>query len=183
MFDESQPEPLTGHDTPNATKFHGDDAEYERPKRLDGSKSMVGHYNRLSTFNVGTYSYQWGDNTILRGQDNLALLDAVAGFVELAPYQKKVARMEMDRALLSKWSSPNGIDGLLVAICICAIVIRNDWRSSRSYHPNRNDSTNDALFVELLDGLTYRNTSIRRCIQKVRTHISWKSVDWEQAMG
>lgn len=180
MFDESQPEPLTGHDTPNATTFYGDNAEYQPEDRLDGMKSMEGHYSRLAKFNVGTYSYKWGDNTVLRTQDNLAILDAVAGFVELNPHQKKVARVEMDRAPLSKWSSPNGIDGILVAICLCATVLRNDWRSSRAYHPNRSDKTNDEMFVKLLEGLDYRDSTIRSCIQKTQGHMNWNSVDWEQ---
>lgn len=180
MYDESQPEPLTDHDTPNATTFYGDDVDYGPVDRLDGMKSMEGHYSRLARFNVGTYSYKWGDNAVRRSQDNLAILDAVAGFVDLNPYQKKVARMKMDQMPLSKWSSPNGVDGILVAICLCATILRNDWRSNRAYHPNRSDRTNDELFIELLGELSYRDSTIRSCIQKVQGHVNWNSVDWEQ---
>jgi hypothetical protein len=182
MYDESQPEPLTGPDTRNATKFHGNDpdANYQGPKRLDGFKTFEAHYERLATFNEGVYSYKWGDNAILRRQDNLAIFDAISSGVDLTTYQKEVGREIMKTAPLRKWSSPNGVDGILVAICVCATVLKNDWRSGRAYHPNRNDENNDDLFVRLLDRFSYRKSTIRSCIQKVDGHVRWKSVDWEQ---
>ncbi|QLG60499.1 hypothetical protein [Halorarum salinum] len=183
MYDESQPEPITEPDTPNATKFHPDDenADYPSKDRLDGMKSFIVHYSRLRAFNKGIFSYKWGDNPMLQRQDSLTILDAVAGYVELNPLQKKVARMEMDRALFQKWSSPAGIDKELIAVCICAIVLRNDCRSDRAYHPNRNDENNDELFVHLMEGFSYQDTTVRRCIQKVQGHIQWSSVDWKEA--
>ena len=180
MFDEAQPEPVTSHDTPNATKFHPDDYDGPTEDRLDGTRSLEQHYSRLAEQNVGIYTYKWGDNTKLRPQDNLAILDAIMGQVELTDYQKRIARTEMDNALLSKWSSPNGVDAILVGICICAIILRNDWHSDRFYHPNRSDENNDELLNKFIREESYRDKDIRSCFQKVNNHITWQSTNWNR---
>lgn len=180
MFDELKPEPVVSQETENHTKFHADDGDYEAEYRLDGIKTFENHYSRLAKFNVGTYSYKWGDNEKLRRQDNKAILNAIAGQLDLNTYQHRRAKEEMDRALLSKWSSPNGIDAVLVSVCICAVILRNDQRSSRAYHPNRKDDNNDEMFVKLLERFDYRDKTIRSCFEKVKNHVVWESVDWEQ---
>lgn len=180
MYDESQPEPLCEPDTLNATKFYWKDKDVSYPGvyRLDNSKTFEAHYKELAKVNRGLYHYKRGDNKKLRQNDNLAIFDAVASHVELTRYQKTVGRTEMAGAPLPTWSSPNGIDAILVAICICAVVLRNDLRSGRAYHPNRSEENNDELFTNLLGTLPYRDSTVRSCLQKVSSHVQWKSVDW-----
>lgn len=179
MYDESQPEPFVEPDTENRTKFHGNDpdANYDGEYRLDKSRKFKNHYHRLSRHNCGVLG-KWYDQGKRRRADNLGIFDAVANFLELPTYQHTVARTEFERVPLREWSSPNGIDVILVSIMICAIICRKDPRFGREYNPDRNNESNDELFVQLLDRLRYRKSEIRSCYQKALSHVWWEPVDW-----
>lgn len=164
MYDESEPAPLTEPDTDNHTKFHPDDADHEQPKRLDGTATFEQHYTRLASHNTGVYNGKWADKAKLRNQDNLAVFDAVAGQLELTPYQKETGRAEFDRLNLRKLSSPSGIDTSLVAIMVAAVVARRD---GRQYHPLSSDTANDPLFTALLNDLGYDDGLLHSAFGKV----------------
>ena len=179
MYNELQQEPIVEPDTENKTTFYGNDTEANYPDkyRLDGSRQSKNHYDRLTRHNRGLLG-KYYDRAIVRRNDNLAILDAVANSVELPEYHHRIARNEIERAPLSKWSSPNGIYTILSAIMICAVVCLKDPRYNRTYNPDRNDETNDDLFDQLLDRFSYSDSQIRSCYQKVLRHVGWEPVDW-----
>ena len=170
-YDEDHAEPLTEPDTENATKFYGFDASanYDSTHRLDGTGKIADHYSRLAAYNTGVRNGKWGDNELLRQQDNLALFDAIASQLELTRYQHERGRLAFADLDLSKLSSPNGIDATLCAIMVAAVVVRKD---GRMYHPNRFRKNNDELFLALLDEFDYSDRIISKCYGKVRNLVS-----------
>lgn len=166
-YDENQIEPSTEADTENATKFYG--SESLPGNRLDNTESLSEHYTRLANINSGIWTGTWADKEALRRSDNLAIFDAIAGQLELTPFQARVARTQFDDLNLRELSSPNGIDTPLVAIMTCAIVCRQD---GRIYHPNRSDNRNDSLFVDLLADFDYRIGVVRSCYEKVLNRVN-----------
>ncbi|TQQ81888.1 hypothetical protein [Halonotius roseus] len=165
MFDEESSEPLTNSDTNNATKFHPDDATYESRTRLDGTATFEQHYTRLRSHNDGIYTGKWADKAQLRDQDNNAVFDAIAGQLELSPFQKAIGRTEFGTLNLRDLSSPAGIDTPLVAIMVAAVVARRD---GRGYHPARSPASNDDLFTALLSELGYTNGLVHSAFGKVQ---------------
>lgn len=172
-YDESQPEPSTAPDTPNHTKFYGNDdsADYHGKTRLDGTETFNEYYRRLANLNTGIWTGTWADKEALRRSDNLAVFDAIAGQLELTPHQKNVARAAYDDLNLRELSSPDGIDATLVAVMVCAVACRAD---GRMYHPSRGDETNDPLFVDLLSGFDYRPSVVHSCYAKVLNRVSFQ---------
>jgi hypothetical protein len=164
MFDESNPEPATQNVTENHTKFHPDDADTVTDERLDGTATFEQHYARLASHNVGIYNGKWADKTQLRRQDNLAVFDAIGGYLDLTTYQKETGRQAFDDLNLRKLSSPGGIDTPLVAVMVAAVVTRRD---GRTYHPQANEESNDALFTALLDDLAYDDSVLHSAFGKV----------------
>lgn len=163
MYDENRPEPSTEPDTPNATRFYG--IESDAGYRLDGTESFEQHYTRLANLNTGVFNGKWAVDESERWKtEDLAIYDAMAGHLELTPYQKSAGRVVFDGLSLRELSSPNGIDAPLVAIMVAAVVCRRD---GRLYHPNRDDSVNDPLFTKLLDEFGYRESVIHSCYAKV----------------
>ncbi|UBF22653.1 hypothetical protein HRTV-25_gp72 [Halorubrum tailed virus 25] len=167
MYDENRPEPSTEPDTENATRFYG--ADSAGGYRLDGTETIEEHYRRLANLNMGIWTGTWADNDALRRADNLAVFDAIAGFLELSPYQKTVARETFGDLNLRELSSPGGIDATLVAVMVAAAVCRDD---GRLYHPNRDDRVNDPLFVSLIDDLGYRDSVVHSCYAKVLERVN-----------
>ena len=149
MYDESQPEPIVESDTENKTTFYGNDIEanYDGVYRTDESRQFKNHYDRLSKHNRGLLG-KWYSKEKRREADNLAILDAVANYLEFPEYQHRVAREEFSRVPLKKWSSPNGIDAIITAVMICAVVGLKDTRFSREYNPDRADESQDELFLK-----------------------------------
>ena len=181
MYDESQPEPVIEAETENKTIFHGDDADanYQGEYRLDKSRKYRNHYDRLSRHNRGVNG-KWFNQEKKRAADKLAVLDIVANFLELSEYHHRVARQEFSRTPVEEWSSPDGIDTLLCAIMVCAVVMQKDPRFSREYNPDRKDELQDELFLELMQGLSYRKKDIRSCYHKTLRHVQWEPVDWNE---
>ena len=181
MYDESKPEPIFESDTDNHTKFYGDDpkADYFGYTRLDGSRMFKNHYDRLSKQNRGLNG-KWFSQGERRRQDNLMIFDAIANSLELPKYHHTGGRIEFEQMPIKKWSSPDGIDVFLVAIMVCAVVFLKDSRYERRYNPDRNDENNDKLFVQLIQDLSYRDSEIRSCYQKVLYRFNWRSFDWSE---
>lgn len=171
-YDEDLAEPLTEPDTPNATKFYGYDAsaKYDSKNRLDGSGSVSDHYSRLAAYNTGVRNGKWGDNELLREQDNLALFDAIASQLELTHYQHSRGRQAFSDLDLSELSTPGGIDAALCAVMVAAVVARED---GRMYHPSRDENTNDGEFVALLSDLDYSEHLLHSCYGKVLNRVNF----------
>lgn len=181
MYDESQPEPVVEPDTENKTIFYGNDqdANYQGKYRLDKSRQFKNHYDRLSRHNRGVLG-KWYNQEKRRAFDNLAILDTVANYLEFPEYQHRVARQEFSRVPLKEWSSPNGIDAALSAIMICAVVALKDTKFNREYNPDRNDESQDELFLKLMQSLSYRDSVVRSCYHKALRHVEWEPVDWTE---
>jgi len=181
MYDESQPEPIVEPDTENKTNFYGNDIEAKYPTtyRLDGSRKFKNHYDRLSKHNRGVLG-KWYDQDKRREADNLAILDSIANFLDLPEYHHRVARQEFNRVPHKEWSSPNGIDVIITAFIICAVVVFKDPRFGREYNPDRKDKSQDELFLKLIRRLPYRDSVIRSCYQKALAHVEWEPVDWNE---
>ncbi|SEL19424.1 hypothetical protein [Haloferax larsenii] len=170
-YDEREAEPLTEPDTPNATKFYGYDesADYDQTHRLDGTEKFSDYYSRLAAYNSGIWNGKWADNSLRREQDNLALFDAIASQLELTDYQHRRGRQLFAELDLAELSSPNGIDAALCAVCVAAVVARED---GRMYHPSRPEDANDGLFSALLDDLGYSTRLIHKCYGKVLNRVN-----------
>jgi hypothetical protein len=169
-YDEDQAEPITEPDTLNATKFFGFDvsANYDTTHRLDGSERLSNFYSRLSAYNTGVWNREWGDNELLRQQDNHSLFDAIASQLELTKYQHRKGRKAFADLDLAELSSPNGIDGALCAVMVAAVIVRED---GRMYHPCRDANVNDGLFLALLDDLGYSDRLVHKCYGKVLNRV------------
>jgi len=164
MYDESSPEPTTQPDTENHTQFYAADGEYHTRRRMDGSETFENYYRRLASLNTGVRNGKWADESKLRRQEKLAIYDAIAGQLELTPYQKRRGRLLFDRLSVSELSSPGGIDTPLVAVCVAAVVVRED---GRMFHPSRSEKRNDGLFTALLDDIGYTARTVQKCYEKV----------------
>lgn len=181
MYDESKPEPIVESDTDNHTKFYGTDptADYFGDTRLDGSRMFKNHYDRLQRQNRGLNG-KWFPQDERRRQDDLMIFDVIANFLELPKYHHSIGRIEFEQMPLKELTSPNGIDVFLVAIMVCAVVFLKDSRFERAYNPDRNDENNDELFVRLIRKLSYRDSELRSCYQKVLCRFNWRSFDWSE---
>lgn len=179
MYDESQPEPIVEPETENKTTFHGDDLpkKYGSVYRLDGSRQFKNHYDRLSKHNRGVCG-KWFPQEKRREADNLAIFDSIANYLEFPRYQHMVARQEFSRIPLRDWSSPNGIDVIITSIIVCAVIGLKDPRFGREYNPDRKDESQDDLFLKLIMSLSYKDSVVRSCYQKVLRHVEWEPVNW-----
>jgi hypothetical protein len=150
-FDESEGEPSISPDTPNQTKFHPEEAPEEQR----------GYYQRLVGYNRGTRTGRGSDQRLLREQEKLARFDAIAGRLELPPYQRGLARVMMKNLDLRRL----GYSTELVAFCLCASLARKD---GRMYHPSRSDNNNDPVFLEVAESLKPREQRIViNCLHKL----------------
>lgn len=183
MHDESKPEPITGHDTPNRTTFYPGYNGFPPGKRNDGYRSFEQHYSQLHLYNTNTSTLKWVNIAARRNRDNLGLFDSVSDSLELTDYQRRVGREWMGEIPLTTWSSPNGIDGYVAAICICATVLLRDFHCERGYNPDRKVENNDDVFLDLLDELSYSDEVIRSCYQKVYDFVTWESENRKESMN
>lgn len=151
-FDEREKEPLTGHDTENATKFHPSEAETRDPE----------YWKLMAGYNSGVYTRNWANQKKLRRMDKLAVFDALSGQLELTPYQKTVGRDRLDRLNVGRL----GVSLELASFCICVLVAAAD---GRTYHPNRSEENNDLLFSQIADSLNETNNKITRCLNRIRS--------------
>lgn len=147
------------HDTPNETSFNYLDAPDGR--RIDGYTSYADHYKNLMLLNSQLYNgWKEENKEHLHRQDNLHVFDAVASDLELTSFQARCARDEFDSLSLGTLGNPVE----MVALVVCAAVCRRD---GRIYHPQRGDSSNDALFTEVVDDHGFRANPLTSCFNRV----------------
>jgi len=89
-------------------------------------------YSRLALANSLNWNGKWRDETRATKRDQNAILDAIAGQLQLTPYQHQRSRSVFDD--LPDGFSGQGYSTRVVALCVCGIVGRED---GRNYHPNK----------------------------------------------
>lgn len=145
QFDESSDEPLVSPDTYAATRFNPEEAPADK----------VAYWKRLAGYHSGVKNLNWVDRKQQRNQDNLAVYDALSGYLELTPWQKRIGRELFDGFDLRELGYPVE----LAAFCICVWVVEGD---GRYYHPQSPDS--DELFVDLATELQLNLKHVARCL-------------------
>lgn len=139
---EKEPSEVLTPDTKNATYFDPTEAE----------ESSI-NYRRLRLYNRNTWSDRREENKeVTHRRDNLAILDALAGQLELTDYQKSEARRVFDELNLGKIGKP----ARLIAFGVCAVVANDDVPDGSRYHPRMNDP--DELFEQIADNLEFTTT-------------------------
>lgn len=112
-----------------ATTFNGSDAS--AGKRLDDYEYKKDYYRRLSVHNSLRWNGKWKDRRRETAKTASAIVDAVAGQLELTPYQKEEAHRKFSQ-LPDRYNK--AYSTALLALCICGLVGRQD---GRNYHPNQ----------------------------------------------
>lgn len=111
-----------------ATSFNPNDAPLS--KRLDGTESRRGHYRRLKQKNMSGGNGQWRDRRQETEDNAAAIVDSVAGQLELTDYQHTEARRifnNLPESFNQAYSTAK------LAFAVCAVV---GWHDGRNYHPN-----------------------------------------------
>jgi hypothetical protein len=156
---------MTDDQVEQATVFKG----YEAPDgiRDDGTESHKNHYSRLALANSGNWNGFWRDEHKATEQDNHAIVDAIAGQLELTSYQRERAHAVLDslpRELLGAYQSA------LLALAVCGVVAAED---GRDYHPNKAhpNSNSDTVFVTLFEETGAQYSKFYSCWNRVSSEI------------
>lgn len=129
-----------------ATTFNGDDAP--PGKRLDNSESLDNYYSRLSLANSLDFNGKWKDRRRETQKNASAIVDAVAGQLELTDYQVNEAHRYFT-VIPNRFNESHSTE--VVALCVCGLAGRQD---GRDYHPNaiRPSTDVDTTFAEIANG-------------------------------
>jgi len=132
------PETITP-DTENATYFD--------PNERNNNPSK---FRRLMLYNRGTWKDRREENKkVTHRQDNLAILDSLAGQLDLTRFQKEKARRVFDALELGKL----GKSVSLVAFGVCTLVANDDVPNGTRYWPTSNNTC--SLFESIADDLGF----------------------------
>lgn len=149
---ETEPSIVLTPDANDATHFDLDDVHRSSPI----------NYRRLLLLNRGTWKNRWEENKhVTHRRDNMRILDAISGQLELTDYQKKKARNLFDEIELGEIGKPVR----LIAFGVCAIVANEDVPDGCRYHPQMNDPCE--LFVHIADRLDFTEAQLHSIIGKV----------------
>lgn len=147
----------------SATWFDPNDVPNSR--RLDNSESLRNHYRRLGLQNLEGRNGKWVDEKRIAPKDRKAVLDAVAGQLEVTSYQRARAwHLMQDLPDATYQGNPIG----LVSLCVCAIACRND---GRIYHPNRPKYANDKQFDHVREELGHSTKIVRQALHRVQQEL------------
>lgn len=132
----------------------------EAPSReqLDGSESIRDKYRRLADNYRPGKSGKWHDEVPKIDDDRAAVVDAVAGQLELTPGQRDRARAKISN-LPGRHFRANQI--ALVALVVCGWI---GWRDGRNYHPN---GTLPAHFRSAMGDLSLSRKAYKACWGRV----------------
>lgn len=151
---ETEPSTVLTPDTENATHFNPSEAE-ESTQSYDTSVN----YSRMKLLNRGTWESRYEENKeITHRQDNLAILDALSGQLELTKHQKAKARRIFDDLELGEL----GKSARLIAFGVCAVVANDDVPNGSRYHPQMNDP--DELFVGIAENLEFSDKQLHSVV-------------------
>lgn len=161
---ETEPSTVLTPDTENATYF---DTSEVKESNLTNEKSTSVNYKRLLLYNRGTWKDRREENKeVTHRRDNLAILDAISGQLELNSYQKKKARRVYDDLDLGELGKP----AKLIAFGVCAVVANDDVPGGSRYHPQMGNP--DELFEELADDLSFTMSQLHSVIGVVNNERS-----------
>jgi hypothetical protein len=157
MFDEQ---------VDQATSFRS----YDAPdgERLDGSEQFQDYYDRLGVANTLNWNGKWRDEHAETKRNALAIVDAVAGQLQLTDFQSGKARVWFTE-LPDKFNESRSTG--LLALCICALVARED---GRTYHPNQYHDGSDVEnnFVRVADDLDVTYSQLSSCWSAVKSEVT-----------
>jgi len=124
-------------------------------------------YSRLALANSLNWNGKWRDEERATIQDNRAIVEAIAGQLELTDYQQERALTELERIpreLLGAYESA------MLALCLCGLIARKD---GRDYHPNHThpNSDRDSTFVNLFAETSATYSQFYSCWKRVSSEI------------
>lgn len=148
-----------------ATTFNGSEAP--SGKRLDKSESFSDYYGRLAVANSLDFNGKWKQRRRETRKNASAILDAIAGQMQLTDFQKRKAhRLFSDLPSEYNESRPTA----LLALVIAALAARED---GRSYHPNQCASTSNITnnFTKIASELGFSYSRVYGCWQSVKHEV------------
>lgn len=145
-----------------ATMLNG--CEAPPGNRGDGIETRRNHYRRLAIANSLDWNGKWRNERRATIKDNLAIVNAIAGHLELTDYQKQRSETVFE-------ALPNSLYGAyesaLLALCVCGLVARED---GRTYHPNNAHPNSDTTteFTDVFDDINAEYKQLYSCWERVR---------------
>lgn len=148
-----------------ATKFRWSEAP--GGKRLDGSESFQNFHKRLSVWNSLDWNGKWKRRRRETRKNAVAIVDAVAGQLELTDYQTSETQTRF-ADLPPKYNK--AYSTALLAVCIGALTARED---GRDYHPNQAHPNSDTQneFTEVVDDIGVSYSALYSCWKALRREI------------
>jgi hypothetical protein len=151
---ETEPSTVLTPDTENATYFDAEDVE-----ESTNEKGTSVNHSRLRLYNRNTWKDRREENKeVTHRRDNLAILDALSGQLELTKHQKAKARRIFDNLNLGDLGKP----ARLIAFGVCAVVANDDVPNGSRYHPQMNDP--DELFVGIAENLEFSDKQLHSVV-------------------
>lgn len=133
-------------------------------RRLDGSEEYSDYYDRLSKLNSLRWNGKWSNTAREKAIDRSAILDSIAGELQLTDYQHDEASRRFRKLptdVIQAHQTP------AVALAVCAIVGKED---GRTYHYNQaHGQTDENDIKNIVDdiGVSYSEfATIWRTIQE-----------------
>lgn len=154
---EREPSKVLTPDTENATHFNADEVDSSFWK---GPTSV--NYKRLLIYNRNTWKSRYEENKeVTHRQDNLAILDAISGQLDLNKFQKDKARRIFEDINLGKLGKP----ARLIAFGVCTVVVNDDVPYGSRYHPQMTNP--DETFVSLAESLGFTDNQLHSIVSVV----------------
>lgn len=146
-----------------ATTFNG--CEAPSGMRADGVESFQNFYSRLSLANSLRWRGKWRDEGRMTHEDNHAILDSIAGQLELTDYQQTRAHNLIDKLPDTVFQA---YQSLLLGLCVCGVV---GYQDGRNYHPNsvrtETDTSAADMYVELYEETDASYRAFYTCWKRV----------------
>jgi hypothetical protein len=142
-----------------------DPSDAPAAERLDGTESKRNQISRLARTNTLKWNGKWRNERRETSENGAAVVESIAGQLELTPYQQS-------RALNIYDSLDDSFDTAyatsLLAMVICGHVGRED---GRDYHPNQirpgTEPDADETFVSLTNELEIGYTELYSCWRRI----------------
>lgn len=165
--EQTDSQPVDDENVEPATRIDSKDSN--NGVRYDNTESYRNFYRRLELWNRDDRNGKWVDEEKAGQDDRSAILDAVAGQLELTDYQKERAWYLLQQLGTDTFrANPTG----LVCFCVCAIACRED---GREWHPDRARESNDHKFSYFLRELGYgeeaRESLVRKLYKRLDTEL------------
>lgn len=153
----------------SATKFDTGHENIPDGCRYGGmQRSFTYWYKSLWAYNEG-WNGNWRDERKVTQNAKKDMVEAVAFQLDLASLRKKKV-VRFARRLDGRICNGNG--GLhMLTMCLCQIVLKEDERCSRYYHPLSKPEKNDPRFTKLVDEFDLDPQKMANSIQSIRSNL------------